>query len=295
MKKVFITLGCIIVIIAISALCFLYPYRIPLGCNNIGIEVGCAKVNDMGEIKWSEGELSDTVWMIDNSWELNKFAKLLRSLKLHETSDLPTDMQIVKISFTHSTLQSHETLEKMYVAYDFYTGKLYANKNGKWYLMEANEQLNDHILKRMAGSYWRGQSTYTGGEEFPDSDFENATFRYDLYWTTIPKYEYGANPNVQGSGFKNTKESPINSREEAIALAAKELGYDNPVAVTLYDETCGYYMVELANDNGNGIMRKNGNTIELVEPIFTVVIDDEGRTLDVYEGCTRTRPFWPEL
>ncbi len=296
-KKRGIILGCIIIaIVAVTILCFLYPYRIPLGCNNIAITVGCAKVNDAGEIQWSEGELNDTIWMIDDSWELNKFAKLLRSLKLSEASKLPTDIQIVGIFFTHSTLQSHKTLEKMYVAYDFYTEKLYANKNGVWYEMQENQELNRIIIERMDNRLWkrwRGQSTYSE-EEFPDSDFENATFRYNLYWkmTDYPSVEENG---LRLSGFNNTDEVVINSREDAIKRAAKELGYDNPVAVTLYDETCGYYMVELANDNGNGIMKENGSSIEYVERIFTIVMDDKGRTLEVYEGCTRTRPFWPEL
>lgn len=296
-KKVFIILVSIIILTVVAVtLCVLYPYRIPFGCNNIGISVGCAKVDDDGGIKWTEGELNDTVWMSDDTWKLNKFAKLLRSLELYETSELPTDIQIVEIYFTHSTLQTREILEKMYVAYDFYTGLLYANKDGKWYLMKENQELNRIIVERMDDRLWkrwRGQSIYSE-EEFPESDFENATFRYNLYWemTDYPSVE---EDGLMLSGFNNTDEVEINSREDAIKRAAEELGYDNPVAVTLYDETCGYYMAEIANDNGKGVVDINNGHPELIEPIFTVVMDDKGRTLEVYEGCTRTRPFWNYL
>ena len=129
-------------------------------------------------------------------------------------------------------------------------------------------------------------------EELAKTDFENATFRYNLYWTLFPKR--GENPNIQWDGFKNTEVNPPSSREDAVALAAKELGYDNPVAVAMYDETCGYYMVEIGNDNGNGIIQCIDNTLTQVEPIYTVVIDNMGRTVEIYLGATRSIPFWPE-
>lgn len=294
-KTVLIYAIIFMIIILVSGAIYLFQlYSIPYGCNDIKIYNGCAKIDADGTINWTDGIQHAPIYYEDTKFTMGQVAATLRTLKLVQTDKLPTDVQLIEISFSRTT---HSTIEKLwttYIAYDFYTEKLYTQKSGVWYEMQENEQLNDYIMKRIEGSYWRGQSTYTGGEEFPEADFENATFRYNLYWTTIPKHEHGTNSNVQVDGFKNTEESPINSREDAVALAAKELGYDNPVAVTFYDETCGYYMVEIANDNGNGIMKKNGSSIEFVEPIFTVVMDDKGRTLEVYEGCTRTLPFWPE-
>lgn len=294
MKKTIPIISLVCIIIVSVVLHVIYIYSIPHGCNNVEITVGCARVNDIGAIKWTDGYASDSIWDIEKTWELNKFAKLLRSLKLVETLELPTDVQLVKISFTHSTYKGNEELKCVYVAYDFYKKRLYANKNDKWYFMENNQELNSVIIERMdglGGKNWRGQSTYSW-EEFPKADFENATFRYDLYWkkSNYPTVEEN---DLRLSGFNNTDEVPIDSRADAIKRAAEELDYDNPVGVTFHDETCGYYMVELANDNGNGIVKINDGVIELIEPIYTVIMDDKGRTLEVYKGFTRTRPFWP--
>lgn len=296
-KKTILTyVSIFIVILLVSGTIYLFQlYSIPYGCNCIYLANGCAQIDTHGAINWTDGVQYAPIYYEDTIFTMGQVAATLRTLTLVKADELPSDVQLIEVSFSHVTNTTREKLWTTYIAYDFYTEKLYAQKDGAWYEMHEDEQLNNYIIKRLEGLYWRGQSTYTGGEEYPKADFENATFRYNLYWTTIPKYEYDTTPNVQLNGFKNTEESPINSREEAVALAAKELGYGNPVAVTFYDETCGYYMVELANDNGKGIMRKNGSSIEFVEPIFTVVMDDKGRTLEVYEGCTRTLPFWPEF
>ena len=295
-KKILIAVCCIITAAVIIAVLYFFGlYHMPIGCNSIEFAVGCARVNEIGEMKWTEGDSSFILPSDDSSWKLHEVVKLLNSLKLNKASELPTDIQVVKITFMHRDFVKFKKLEYMYVAYDFYTKKVYANKNNSWYMMGENEELNRLISEQMDtvwfGLGWRGQSTYCP-EEFPESDFENATFRYDLYWKKSD-YPNATENGLRLSDFNNIDEAVINSREDAILRAAKELGYDNPVGVTFYDETCGYYMVELANDNGNGIVKITDGVIELIEPIFTVIMDDMGRTVEVYEGFTRTRPFWP--
>lgn len=284
---------CGLAIISVGILIFhVYQYSIPIGCNNVSMTVGCARVDELGKIEWTDGCADDTLWDIDSRWQLNKFAKLLRSLKLSKINELPTDIQLVKFSYELADYNKHHELKYMYVAYDFYTAKLYANKNDTWYLMEENPDLNRVIVSRMDSFWfgeWRGQSTYCW-EEYPEDDFENATFRYNLYWkkSDFPNIE---EHGLRLSGFKNTDEKAITSRDEAIARAAKELGYDNPVAVTFYDETCRYYMVELANDAGDGLHRVPG-IADIAEPIYTVIMNSDGQTLEIYEDATRTHPFW---
>ena len=267
-------------------------YALPYGCNHLDITNGIAKIDKYGSIKWADGRQHATIFYDDTISKIREIAAVVRTLNLTKTNELPTDVQLIEISFTRFTDTSKDKLWTTYVAYDFYTQKLYANKDGVWYLMKDNERLNTYIIERLTGDFmfpWRGQSTYSR-EEFTESDFENATFRYNLYWTVFPMY--AKKIDIQLTNFNNTDEKPIPSREDAILRAAQELGYDNPVAIALYDETCNYYMVEIANNNGDGIMKNINGTMRLIEPIYTVIIDDKGKTVEIYLGVTRTRPFW---
>ena len=279
-----------------------YLFSIPQGSKYISGVTYCAKINGDGEIEACSGRVSLFGGMLEDSpgvfkWDFRYLAYVLRSIDSKPVDKHPTDVQIVEFSFMNYDDFSFQKIWEKSVAYDFYTKQLYVFEKGNWYRMMENDALSKLILSdleyslRYSNVIWRGQSIYSR-EEFTESDFGNATFRYNLYWTVFPKY--GESFDIQWTGFKNTEVSPINSREDAVALAAKELGYDNPVAVTMYDETCGYYMVEIGNDNGNGVMQIVEHSFEQMEPIYTVVIDNMGRTLEIYKGFTRARPFLQE-
>jgi len=294
-KKVLLVLFILAFIALVSTLYIIHlnsMYKIPDDCNYICLRNGCAKIEPDGTIIWTEG--SDHLPISDDYYEMGRLEDILSGLKLSKADVLPTDVQLIDITFEHRTWVEPQTvLDSIKFAFDFYTEKFYVHKDNVWYIMEKNDDLNAVIVSSLSsrGIPIRGESTFCL-EEFPDSDFENATFRYNVYWSAF--YDEHFLAGIKNSGFNNVDEVTITSREEAIVRAAKELGYDNPVAVTFYDETCNYYKVEIANDNGNGIMQDTGSMIEFVEPIYSVVIDDMGRTLEVYQGYTRTRPFWPK-
>ena len=282
----------IILLCIIAGYRYSYLYALPQGCNNIVLYNGCTKIKDNGTFQWVAAQSTSARTYTTN--DMRQLAAFFRSLKLEESAEYPTDVQLIEIRYERISDNSFETLENVFIAYDFYTKNQYVYKNGIWYQMEDNKKLNDYILAELKHLlYYRGQSTFNGSEEFYDDDFENATFRYNMRWTK--READGGSPNIQLSGFNNADKVSINSRADAIKRAAEELGYDNPVAVAFYDETCGYYMIEVANDNGNGIVKISNGVIELVEPIVTVVMDDNGRTLEIYEGFTSTRPFWPDF
>ena len=294
--------GILLTMLIVLAIYVAYLFSIPRGTNYVSADIYCAKVNSSGEIERTEGGRSLCSGMLEDSagvfkWNFRYLAYMLRTIDSKAVDKLPTDVQIVEFSFMNHYDFSFQEIWVKSIAYDFYTKQLYVLEDGDWYHMKENRALNKAIISnleytsRYSSIMWRGQSTYSR-EEYIESDFENATFRYNLYWTIFPKH--GENPNIQWDGFKNTEVNPPNSREDAIALAAKELGYDNPVAVTMYDETCGYYMVEIGNDNGNGVMQVIDSSFEQMESIYTVVIDNMGRTVEIYEGFTRARPFLQE-
>ncbi len=300
---VLIIVALLLIALIICAIYMAHLFSIPKGTNYFSMDTYCATVNSNGEIQRTDGWLSLSGGSFEDAgngfeWWIRLWCFRLRTINTKPADKLPTDVQIFELSLKNHDGSSFEETWRKCVAYDFYTNQLYVWEDGNWYYAKENKALNKSIINlfesriKFGGArMWRGQSIFAF-EEFPEADFENATFRYNLYWTLFPKR--GENPNIQWDGFKNTEINPPNSREDAVALAAKELGYDNPVAVTMYDETCGYYMVEIGNDNGNGAMQIIDNFYKPIEPIYTVVIDNMGRTVEVYENFTRGRPFLPE-
>ena len=128
-------------------------------------------------------------------------------------------------------------------------------------------------------------------EEFVDSNFEDPSFRYNLYWKQSGQWKLDGY-NWKMTGFKNTSDRAISSKEEAISRAAEELGYESPVGVTFYDETCGYWMVELY-ENDASYTGLTGNELysRLRRTVQTVILDDKGRTVEIYDSLTRYVAF----
>ena len=141
-----------------------------------------------------------------------------------------------------------------------------------------------HVLKYRS-VIWLGQSTYSA-EEFTENDFFAPTFRYNLHWKSQSEPSEYRNTN-----FKNI--SPIEAMSESMAveLAAHELGFESPRAIAFYDETCGWWMVELYDDLGQTWDDLQDCYDFMCENVYTVVIDDLGRTVEVYQSVTRGRAF----
>ena len=103
---------------------------------------------------------------------------------------------------------------------------------------------------------WRGQSISSSYWHYENEDkkldLENAYFRYDLYWSCFYEWmeEAWDRYDFRDSGFVNTDESEINNREDAVAMAGKEMGFSNPNGFAYFDETCGYWLVEVYDDRG---------------------------------------------
>ena len=187
-------------------------------------------------------------------------------------------------------------------AYDFYLKKVYALRDGVWFYVKEDHNFTSFITVCMENCFrysfydkWRGQSLY-GHEEFRFEgnkfDFENPTFRYNLYWSWKDKMKERADFwEYRDSGFNNTDAVSITTKEEAVSRAAKELGFENPVGYVFYDKTCGYWMVELYEDKGITPAWNSEYTHMLAEEGMTVIMDNNGITLEVFNSMTSYYQF----
>lgn len=267
-----------------------------MGCNNVRIEIIRTTVDPNGCFEWNNVGIFSPIWKSGYN-SMCCLAAELRTLGLQKASTLPTDIELCSISFSKSNDVSHETLWREQLAYDYITKQLYCYRDGEWYYVEENGKLNDYITSAISidqySSPWRGQSTYVG-EEFAEVDYQSATFRYNLYWkqTNSPSQE---KHNLRVDNFKNTDKCIIRGADDAVRLAALELGYESPIATVLYDDISGYYMVELYNDDGvaipNDIQSINEYCAMLYENVMTVIIDNNGKTVEIYRSVTYFTPF----
>ena len=115
-------------------------------------------------------------------------------------------------------------------------------------------------------------------------------FRYYTRWGC--PYKPSTEHDYIDSGFKNINPTVIETKDQAVSRAAEELGYKNPVGVVFYDETCGYWMVELyENPTTNTWADLNEYTDFLYSNVYTVIINDQGITLETYQNITHYKPF----
>jgi len=211
------------------------------------------------------------------------------SVKGKRTTDDITDAQLISLRFSVD-----ETLKEVTFAYDFYTKKVYVIKETNIFSIKENQMLHSFLVSLldnvadMHGYRWYLQSTahQYGWEPLKDTP----TFRCNLHWkpTETPEinlFEY------RNSGFKNRSVTPVACADEAIALATNEMAFQNPIGFALYDETCGYWMVELLEDIGYTGTKIYEITDQIRDSIYTVVIDNHGRTVETYRGCTTYAPF----
>ena len=282
---------CLLLGSIISGICLCFY---PIKTDSLRVQIGCAKADDSGAIQWT-GDFR--IQTIEQPWQIGWVMGLLRTAPCKETTDDITDMELVEFSFVNQTNGESQKLKTIYVAYDFYLQKTYLKKGDSWYSVGTIPLLDQFIVDCMGWGHelcqcsvgWRGQSTFAH-EEFAESDFEDCTFRYNLHW--IPEDRPTAEEHDwRNDGFQNTAPTSIQTKDDAIKRAAKELGYQNPVATTFYDETCGYWMVELFDDNGEKFETTQDYWSFLYDNGYTVIMNAEGITLEVYQRITRAVAF----
>jgi len=230
----------------------------------------------------------------DNIDYLTGLYSVLSKINFKNEGLVPTDAQFVRFYFVDS---EDYAMESFTLAYDFHLEKVLILNEGKWYSVKDDSRISSYIPKLLGKALsasdfvWRGQSTFAL-EEWVEADFENATFRYNLYWVPDVRPWNCEFAEWRGERFVNTEPAEVKTKDQALALAAKELGFTEPVGVTFYDETCGYWMVEMYDAvGGYKPVHENNEYLKLPELCRTVIISDKGITLEVYKSVTRFRPF----
>ncbi len=109
-------------------------------------------------------------------------------------------------------------------------------------------------------------------------DPDRHVFRYECHWRS--SYYKEAESYFKNYKFNNVTPVEIKNIDDAIAQAAKELGFKNPVSLYYYDETCGYWMVEMFDDIGYDISSPEFHYV-LDSIAKTVVMDSQGITLEI--------------
>ena len=254
---------------------------------------GRGYVNENHELLWENGDF-DNSYKGNDSWLYRAYIKfVLKSLDFDQTDDIVRDVQLVQFCFS----SKGKTTYQISLGYDFYQQKVYAFVDHEIYQVKEPRLLKDIMTTQLDHSLtytwdaWRGQSIYAS-EEFYNTDMSNPTFRYNLHWLPSERMsDKGLDLEYRKSGFINTTSISITSAEEAIQQAAKELGYQNPIGIALYDETCGYWMVELLDDKNYTGSAPADIQHQILDKIYTVIMDDRGRTLETYRHVTRYLPF----
>ena len=188
-----------------------------------------------------------------------------------------------------------EPIYTFYVAYDYALKNIYIKKHDKWFRLKDTDTIDKIITNSMEESLtdyemWHAQSLY-GLENWAKVDIDDLVFRYYTRWGCL--YKPSVEDNYRDSGFKNIHPTVIETKEQAIARAAQELGYEKPIGVVFYDKTCGYWMVELYEEptaNTWTDMDEYGDFLHT--NVYTVIMDAQGITLETYQNITHYKPFW---
>ena len=294
-------------IILLLFACTIYLMYIPNELTEMRVYVGCATV-DGTNIDFTDssprhsfiprdGEehgLYNQFGGSDLSMWIRVASLVTKCAVYSEAKNVPTDVQVAKICY----YSSEKELETMLFAYDFHTGKRYALKNQKWYEVLfapfLNSFINYHYDEALGinASVWRGQSTYTLRWDIPITDEERnqATFRYGLYWS--PSERPDGIQEYQTTDFNINTARDVASGDQAIALAAEEMGYDDYLAIAYYDVVSGYWMVEIVDSRGFDGLMTSENIMYLSDNTYTLIISNQGLIKEKYQAITSTAPFW---
>ena len=293
----------IIVGLAVAATLCMFLFAVlamPKGATSIDLRFSCVEIDEDGApVRQPDrcGEIRSDLNGIGTIW-LNASLKFVRGAKIDEQ---PTDVQLAEIRFVK---ENRQVGDRILIARDFYSGKTFVSrKEGEWRLVKFPKRLDGAMTVAMESAIyiiddiprnWRGKAIYCY-EEFQDFNKDAMTFRYNLSW--LPEAVHENFDGFKNSGFKNTEPTEINSTSDAIARAAEELSIEAPVAVTFYDETCGYWLVEIYENTTYTPVDKSDYADYLFDLsvrglIWTVIMDGNGITLETYNDFTRFAPFW---
>ena len=296
-KKGYITTSIVLLMILLLIIAVVLFARV---CQFYGDEVifqiGVGEVDESGAPKWSGESFLFTVEGKGNGSYRWYLASVFSSLELENTSDLPKDAEIVKIRIRRESKE-----KEICFAYDFYLKKVYAFIGNGWYVLSDTEEIDSILLSLLEKEYtlshrgWLGQSTYCLDMPAEDLDYENQTFRYHLRWSLSHKLAEDASYEYRDSGFLNKSPSRLQSKEDAIQQAAKEMGYDQWIGVAFFDETCGYWMVEICDTNGEIFSSVQDANAYLFNHVYTVIMDESGITLKTYKHVTNFTPLYEKL
>ncbi len=208
-----------------------------------------------------------------------------------KAEDTLTDVELAEFRFVDKDFRSIYTF---YVAYDYALENVYIKRQDGWFRLKNSNYLDKIIISSLEHAFgvpetWRVQSLY-GLENWAEADLNDLVFRYNAHWGSPNKPS--AEHEYRDSDFKNTQPTSIETKDQAIARAAEELGYKEPVGVVFYDETCGYWMVELYDAFCvNEWTDVSEYTDFLHHNVYTVIMDDEGVTLETYQSVSHYKPF----
>ena len=301
-KKTVIVCAVILLLCALLSIgLYCYSQRIPSGCDQMTFRMDCMQLSAESLPEW-EGDIQYTLYrknnaqgvLADGDPYMRRIAAEVRRMPAQKRDTMPHDVQLVEFAFG----DQNGAKEIYRVAYDFERESLHLYKNGVWYQTEERSKLNQLITELIdkSASYpmdlqWRGQSTYAM-EEYVETDWENASFRYGLYWRPAVNVEKRLEFRYRDSDFRNVTPSIVRHAEDAIALAAAELCFETPVGFTFYDEISGYWMVELYDDSGVSMEPGNESGEFLNRNVYTVIMDEQGIIKETYQGVTRYAAFW---
>jgi len=265
-------------------------FSLPPECEDLVVYIGMAKIDDQGQPFWTGTRGSAFRW---DEVYMQEVADVLSSVKCIKANKAPTDVQLIQFSYRD---KNREILWTAHVAYDFYEKKVYIGKKGTWYVSGKTDALDALIISELGTILkcrfnWCGQSNFEY-EEFQAVDLNNLTFRYNLHWP--PKEDsIREKTNLQTTDFNNMDAMIIENEEQAIKRAALELGYQSPIGLAYFDETCGFWMVEIYEDDGNNWdNRRPEFAIFLYENVKTVIMDNMGRTVEIYDDITSVFTFF---
>ena len=274
-KKIMILIIVISILASVCLTAFMVLYSLPKGCVCLNVKIGTAKVGE--EINWQNGALEFTTVKEKGTLQYMKnISMLLKTVRYGDMDDSLLDVQCVEFDFANENV----SVKKYIFAYDFYTKKIYGLKNGKWFLIEENEKLNNVIVDMLDSGYhfdWLGQSTYIQGDHFGELELpKQMTFRYDMYWRSDEEKR-----GKTGRGFYDDEAWSIVDAEDAFNCAAKKLGVKAPMGFVFYDETCGYWLVEVMEDVGYDVSSEEFKTIAF-EDVYSIVIDENGSIVEAH-------------
>ena len=223
----------------------------------------------------------------DNKEYVRKLYNIIIKSKRAEKININiSEIEVLDFRFFSQTNEiKHFTL-----MFDFFTKETYILENNNIYSISCSKKLNEamsQLLETATGNYsdiWRGQSTFAF-EEYKNSDFENATFRYNLLWKPFSV------ANNSFTIFTRPEDIEIVNDKKAIAVSAKIMGYTNFVGTTFFDYTSETWMVEILNVDFLHKYEKNELVSCLSENAVTLILDKNGAVLEAYYGYTRAIPF----